>query len=288
MEIFPFTKMSWRTPAIEAKWEPLRKRIGSAVAFAEYEMVKRKHRRCDVYDFTPDNVLRRLKRVAQDGLFYMPILVSKSHQGYSHRHYNVDKFVDGTFIYGGLSWNKEDAILFHDAGVINLRDRTQAHLKPITIGDEVLWMNPNGIDHEITGALLGYPPCCRKFFSETWLRDRCLDPMYEMAHDVIPHGHTKVSGSPYLNRLIRYWGFNLIPFFPHSYDCPEAEKFAKTWFSLMKEHDEEAAEACLEALSMPMVWSLSNGITSVEHPLFWGSSNGYYRKDKVTVEWFPQ
>ena len=153
-------------------------------------------------------------------------------------------------------------------------------------------MNPNGIDHDVTGELLGYPKCCRNFFSNTWLKDGCLDPMYEMAentenHEKADDTRIKVNGSPYLNRLIRYWGFNLIPFFPHSFDCQEALDFAKTWYMLMKERDAEAAEACLEALSMPMIWSMSNCITMVEHPLFFGSANGYYRKDKIVVEWFP-
>jgi hypothetical protein len=117
--------------------------------------------------------------------------------------------------------------------------------------------------------------------------------MYEMAentenHEKVSGTHIKVTGSPYLNRLIRYWGFNLIPFFPHSFDCLKAEKFAKIWYKLMEEKDEEASRACLVALDMPMIWSMVNCITTIEHPLFMGSANGYYRPDKVTVEWFPQ
>lgn len=284
LEIYPFMKMSWRSPEIQRNWEPLKTRIYDAVAYAEYEMVKQGYRACDVYDFGPSSIVSRLKKVAVDGLVFIPILISQQYSGYGHRHYVVNKFTDNTFIYGGVARNKEDAIKFHDAGVVRLDER----IKTWSPSE----MNPTGIDHDVTGELLGYPKCCRGFFSGTWLKDGCLDPMFETAlntddHEVVSENHVKVSGSPYLNRLIRYWGFNLIPFFPHSFDCEKALNFAQTWHKLMKEYDEEASTACLEALDMPMVWSMSNGITTVEHPLFFGSANGYYRKDKITVEWFP-
>lgn len=247
-------------------------------------MVKRGHRSCDVYDFSPGNILSRLKKVASDGLIFIPILVSRSYGGYGHRHYVTDKFTDDTFIYGGVARNAEEAVKFHDAGVIQVNDRIKQWKR-----EE---MNPHGIDHDVTGELLGYPECDRRFFSETWLRDGCLDPMYEMAlntdnHEVVSENHIKVSGDPMLNRLIRYWGYNIIPFFPHSFDCPKARRFADTFFALMREYDEGASQACYEVLDLPMVWSLSNCIIEVQHPLFWGCANGYYRKDKIVVEWYP-
>ena len=116
--------------------------------------------------------------------------------------------------------------------------------------------------------------------------------MYEMAANTggaeVDLNGVKVSGDPLLNRLCRYWGYNIIPFFPHSFDCKEAKKFAQTFYNLMYEYDEEAVMACLEVLSMPMTWSLNNCIIEVQHPLFWGAANGYHTKEKLTVQWFPQ
>lgn len=284
-ELFPFVKFSWRTKDIANKWEPLRKRIYNAVHFAEYEMVKRGHRACDVYDFGPGNVVERLRKVAKDGLIFIPILISQQYGGYGHRHYVVNKFTDDTFIYGGIARNKEDAIKFHDAGVTDLR------LRIMDWKSEE--MNPNGIDHDVTGELLGYPKCDRKFFNDVWLKDGCLDPMYEMAlrtedHEFVSENHIKVTGNPLLNRLCKYWGYNIVPFFPHSFDCPNALKFAETFYKLMEEHDKEAIQACREVLSMPMKWSLSNCVIEVQHPLFWGAANGYHTQEKKVVEWFPQ
>ncbi len=287
MEIFPFAKLCWKTKAIEDVWEPLRKRIYDCTAFAEYEMVKRGYRSCDVYDFGPQNVMMRLKKPVIDGLFHLPMLISKTYGGYGHRHYVTDKFGDDTFIYGVVSNTLDGAIKFHDAGVTDLKLRIKKWAP-----EE---MNPTGIDHRVTGALLGYPPCDTEFFEKTWLKGGCLDPMYEMAlntenHERIPsmsEERVKVSGNPMLNRLARYWGFNIIPFFPHAFDCKEAADFADRFFMLMREKDSAAADACLEVLSMPMKWSMVNAVTVLEHPLFFGSANGYYRTEKVTVEWFP-
>jgi len=284
--------MAWRSKKIRDRWESLRRRIYNAVHFAEYEMVKRGYRKCDVYDLNPDRFDEQIKRVMLDGMVYLPILRSKQYGGYGHRHYNTDIIDKDTFIYGALSRNLHYAKLFHDAGVIDLKKRINNYDEPFMISGQQFTMNPSGIDHNVTGALLGYPECCREFFTKTWLKDGCLDPMYETAENtegvIIKGNKASVNGDPYLNRLIRYWGFNLIPFFPHSFDCVEAHQFAEQWFSLMQEYDKEASDACLEALSMPMVWSLQNCIIYVEHPLFLGSANGYYTKEKYTVEWYPQ
>ena len=285
VEVFPFTKMSWKSPAIERQWEPLRRRIYQAVHYTEYEMVKRGHRACDVYDIGPSSIMRRLKKVGVDGLTFLPMLISKTYGGYGHRHYVTDKFIEGTFIYGCVARNKEDAIRFHDAGVVNLKDRIKQWLP-----EE---MNPRGIDHEVTGYLLGYPRCDTEFFRSVWLKGGCLDPIYEMALNTEDHtrsvpGVVKVEGSPLLNRMCRYWGYNIVPHFPHSFDCEEAIKFAKKWYEVMREYDSDAVNACLEVLNMPMVWSMVNCVIEVEHPLFRGSANGYYRPEKVTVEWYPK
>jgi hypothetical protein len=279
VSIFPFTQISWRSKSIAKEWEPIKASIYGAVHYAEYEGVKQGYRKCDVYDFRPNSIMSRLKKVGADGLVFIPILISKDHGGYSHQHYNVDKFEDGTFIYGVVAKDPDDAILFHDSEVL---DRTQQ-----------IKHNLPQRSHDNLGQLLGYPKCCRDFFSNTWLKDGCLDPMYETALNTSTvekagSGHVKVSGEPRLNRLIRYWGFNIIPFFPHSFECEEALKFSEWWIRLMRKKDRRATDACLEALNMPMTWSMKNGITYVEHPLFIGSSNGYYVPENRVVEWFPK
>ena len=284
VEVFPFVRLSWRSNEIMKRWAPIRRRIYSAKEFAEYEMVKRGLRKCDVYQLDPDKFDWQIKRVFLDGLHFLPILRSKQYGGFGHRHYDTDVIDENTFIYGCVCNSLDNAIRFHDAGVIHLNQRIQQ------------WspheMNPDGIDHDITGESLGYPKCDRDFFSNVWLKEGCVDPMFEVARntegaEIIDENTVHVGGSTYLNRLARYFGFELIPFFPHSFDCKEAEQFGIKFFELMKEYDEEAAQGCYELLNTPMIWSLQNCITYIEHPLFIGSANGYYTKEKKTVKWLP-
>jgi len=272
IELYPFTKISWRSNEIKEEWEPIKKRIYDATYFAEYESVKRGLRPCDVYQLDPDKFDIQIKKVFLDQLHFLPILRSRRYSGFGHRHYMADKIDENTFIYGVVSNDLLHAIRFHDAGVVDLNQRLR----------EWTDMNPNGIDHDITGELLGYPPCDRDFFNEYWLKGGNLDPEYEIAQNT---GGTEIRGDPALNRMIRYFGFNIIPFFPHSFNCYEASKFADWWGDLMYEYDEEATGKLYEALSMPMTWSLQNCIIYVEHPLFIGSANGYYTEKKKVVKW---
>ena len=284
VEVFPFTKLSWRSNAIMREWAPIRSRIQSAKGYAEYEMVKKGMRHCDVYQLDSDKFDWQIKRVFLDELHFLPILRSKKYGGFGHRHYDTDIIDENTFIYGCVCDTLDNAIKFHDAGVIKLNQRIKTW-RP----DE---MNQNGIDHDLTGTLLGYPKCDRDFFRNVWLRGGCLDPMFEVAEntrgaDIKDENTINVSGSPYLNRLARYFGFELIPFFSHSFDCKEAEAFGKKFFKVMSEYDEEATQKCYELLNTPMIWNLKNCVTYVEHPLFIGSSNGYYTEEKKTVTWLP-
>ena len=155
MEIQPFNKLCWRTKEIEDKWEPLRRRIYDCTQFAEYEMVKRKHRSCDVYDFNPQNVMLRLKKPVIDGLYHLPMLVSKMYGGYGHRHYVTKEFTNDTFIYGVVSNNLEDAITFHDAGVVDIKERIRPAdwYSRYPLMGTGRHLNPTGIDHAATGSI---------------------------------------------------------------------------------------------------------------------------------------
>jgi len=290
VEIYPFTRLSYRSREIEERWEPIRSRIIGAVEYAEFQSVVQGKRRADVYQLDPDRFDQQINRVTLAGLHFLSILRSQQYGGFGHRHYTTDKITKkcdicgkgvDTFIYGVAAGTLDDAIKFHDAGVTDLSQR------------EKQWfdMNPNGIDHDITGDLLGYPKCDRDFFRDMWLRDGNLDPEYEIALGTkgveVTDGVAKVSGNPLLNRLLRYWGFQIIPFFSHSFDCEEAGKFASWWIELMRQYDDEAVTRCLEMLNMPMRWSVSNCIIYVDHPLFIGAANGYLPKKKKVVEWLP-
>jgi len=264
-DLFPFTVLSWNSAKIKRKWEPIQREIQNAVAFAEYEGVKRGHRRCDVYQLDPHSFDHQIEKVFMDGLSYLPILRSQLYPGFGHRHYLVEELKQDTFVYGVVGKTLEDAKLF----------------KKASVGD---------VDHNQIGELLGYPKCCRDWFLEVWLKEGSCDPMYETAlntsnHEVNDDGSVTVGGNPKYNRLIRYFGLQAIPYFTCSYECKESEKFIDWFYGLMYEKAPDACEMLLEALNMPMKWSLNNLIIYIEHPLFRGAANGYWYPEKREVHW---
>jgi len=292
-EVYPFKSISWNTRKLKEKWEPLQKDLIFATEFTAYEMVKRGHRKCDVYQLSSHNFDNEIDKVSMDKLHYKSILRSKSYQGFGHRHYRAEEIDENTFIYGCVCNTYEDMITFHDAGVPQIDGRIRRD-NPyiIEINGEKLEMNPEGIDHIITGRLLGYPKCCSDWFIQVWLKDGCVDPMYETAinspeHNIIREGEVEVYGEPMFNRLIRYFGFQIIPYFTHSYNCEESRKFTDIWFSIMKECAPEACENLLEILDMPMTWDLYNLIIYVKHPYFRGAVNGYDYPKRRIVHWKP-
>lgn len=267
LEVYPFTKLSWRSRKIQREWQPIMRELSQAVYFTEYEMVKRGHRDADVYQLDPNRFDVQIKKVFDDKLSYQPILRSKKYSGFGHRHYLKNQIDMDTFIYGVVAKDYETAIKFREASLGN-------------------------IDHKAIGQMLGYPDCCTDWFLKVWLKEGCVDPMYETAlqtsnHKILKEGEVEVHGHPYLNRLIRYFNFTIIPFFACSYECEEAIKFSETWFKLMKEKAPTACEKLLEVLDMPCTWSLNNLIIYVDHPLFRGAANGYQFPKKRVVHWKP-
>jgi len=262
----PFWNIVWNSTKIKQQWEPIFKKIREANHFTEYESVKRGKRNCDVYHVYPYTFDTDLQKVIDDELFYQPILKSQSYDGGGHIHYIADKLGPNTFVYGVVSNTKEGAEKFKEYSI------------------------PGNIDHKIVGQLLGYPDCCIDWFTDVWLEQKKVDPMYEAAlmtkgHELHEDGSVTVYGPPELNRLSRYVGLSALPYYTCSFDCEESLKFASWWGELMKEYDEHAYDKLIEALSMPVTWSVDNYLVYVEHPLFRAAANGFEVDKKHTVHW---
>jgi len=252
-EIAPFVRFSWKSPEIARKYEPMKTRIERLCHQVEYEAVKRGLRAANVFHMTPQSFDKQIEQITLDGLVFLPILRSKQYQGYSHRHYPVESLDMNSFVYGVVARDVKSALEFREA-------------------------HKGKTDHMTIGRLLGYPECCVKFFVEKWSQG-ILDLTYETAMntpDCVVEGQTViVQGSPFVNTLLRYFGFKICPFFACSFQCDKAIAFGKEWFDIMKELDKQAAEVLLEFLSMRTKWSMRNLIIFVEHPLFAGATIGF-------------
>ncbi len=112
-------------------------------------------------------------------------------------------------------------------------------------------------DDETIGELLGFPSCCRKFFQDQWKKNRQVDPTHVM--DGGPDGAWEV------NIMLRWLGVRLVPHLPCSWNCAESLKLAQSLFELgMKSGMQREMSALYEILSLPMSYSLKNGIGFVE------------------------
>ncbi len=223
----------------------------------EYLMVKRGLRDADVYHLTPDNYDNQVERIFKDGLVFLPILRSKTYNGFAHQHYPSDSLGSDVMVYGVVARDLDIAKQF----------------KAAHSGDT---------DHNIIGKLLGYPDCCSEAFGKFW--DVSLDPIYEVAEAT---QHVKEGGDIYIDgtdpRLfahLRYFGLRVIPWFPCSYDCKESQKQADKWFGLMQELDSELSKNILDLMSKPSSWDLHLGQVLVNKPPtnadFWGYAASYY------------
>jgi len=245
----PFTRIVWRwgTPAI---YRLALEKSNSLVNYAEYEMVLRGYRKCDVFHIMPESMFEQLKKIEGDGLYFIPIRKAKKVSGFAHRFYEPQK-PEEVMVYGVVAKNYHDAKKFAEA-------------------------HEGMTDHKTIGRLLGYPDCCIEFFSKHFSSGML---------DLIP----VIEGEQVaeLNVMIRYFGPRAIPFFPCSWNCKEAKKFADRFLEIMRERDERTVELMLELLSMPARWSMNKAVIQVDHLLFVGLANGFWLDKPVTKFWMP-
>jgi hypothetical protein len=240
----------------------------------EYEMVKRGYREANIYHVFPESFDTQLEKIRKDGLTFIPLLRSKSYNGFSHSHFHVDKLGSGTMVYGVVAKDTE-------------------------IANEFFLEHKNiesGGSHKHTGDLLGYPECCSESFTEYFKKSG--DPVYEVAqsskHKIQKDGSLLITDfDPLLQIHLRYFGLKVIPWFPCSFNCEESSKRAKQWLSVIKDVDKEQngntklTEKLLELLNKPSSWDLNMAQAVIKHPDFYGYCASYYTPEKRIIEFNP-
>ncbi len=262
LEIQPFVKIAWNDNATKNQYSDMLEKVKRLSFDAEYEMVKRGLRKANVYHMTPRNFDVEIEKITRDGLVFLPMVRSKSYNGFSHRHYPVNELDFNCFVYGVVAQNLETAQKFCDASKVG--------------------------DHVTQGELLGYPKCCSEAFQKNWANG-VLDPCFEAAintnYSVRYQNKVLVEGDGLTNVMLRYFGVKVIPFFPCSYTCEEALKVADVWFDLMKSMDSDVAAVALDLLNQPLTWSLYKQIIYISTTRFKGIVNGYECADRKDIIW---
>jgi prolyl 4-hydroxylase len=144
-------------------------------------------------------------------------------------------------------------------------------------------------DDEI-GCLLGYPPCCRSFFRDVWVEQRCLDTTWAMASNTTPAEASVVTlestAAPLANILWRWLGVRAVPHLPCRFDCHEATVFAEQLLRVADRAGYSEEVAWLkEVLSWPVEWSALHGIAEVKTPVLKFSTRTDATANKYVVRW---
>jgi len=262
-DLKPFCKLVWNSVSLADEWSNVLAKAQDISFQAEYEMVRQGLREANVYHMYPNAFDKQIEQITEDGLVFLPILRSRTYNGFSHQHYPTEVLDSNSFVFGVVAENLEAAKRFRNA-------------------------SKSG-DHVTQGLMLGYPECCSKFFTESWTKQKALDPCYETALNTLSHtvenDVVNVEGHPYLNQMLRYFGLRITPFFPCSFNCQEAIQVGEAWHLVMKCIDEDTTDKIMELLSQPLSWSLYKGIIEIKTPLFRGIVNGYSCDKRKELRW---
>jgi len=148
-------------------------------------------------------------------------------------------------------------------------------------------------DHDVVGTLLGYPSCCRAFFRNVWVEQRCLDTTWAMAENTSPGGVDDTvrinlaNGVPPLANILWRWvGVRAVPHLPCRFDCSASIAFGKRFLEVgAKAGYAEEVEWIAEILAWPVEWSGLHGIAEVKSPLMKLSTRTDATAGKCVVQW---
>lgn len=268
VDVKPFTRLVWNSESARSRYEHILNKAASLHDRAEYEMVRRGHRKCGTLHLAPHNFHILAERLQKDGMVWLPIQWSKSYSGFSHHHLPTTVGDPNSTCYGVMARSLEDAESFRTASSYNGR-------------------NAGRVDHEIIGELLGFPPCCSRFFVEEW-GNGYFDPVWHSAiktqmGNVVADRIIEVEGNIHTHQMLRYYGFRITSHFPCSLDCEKSIEVGDIWLDVMRQIDPDTTDYLLEILEMPLIWSCLHGIATVETPAFTLITNSLPTKKRWSV-----
>lgn len=135
----------------------------------------------------------------------------------------------------------------------------------------------DGSDDETIGWLLGFPPCCREFFSNTWKKgSRDTTPQMKGAPGL---------GKPISNILLRWLGVRFVGHLPCSWNCELTERVALENAGLARKLGlSEQVDAALSLLGMEMEYTTLHGVCEVTTSQFKFCASSDYHPKKVEVK----
>ena len=253
-----FTRISWVNDEARGVWEERLLRITRASLEIEWQAVAAGIRRCAIIMTAPSAFVAQAPGWLEAGLANLPIELVGASGGYAS---------ESTPLKPGEPF------------LIRLVIGSLADLRAFREAAEVG-------DQEAIGTLLGYPPCCREFFHDTWVELGMTDTTWPMAMNSSSHLEDErvldVDGPPQANILWRWMGVRAVPHLPCSFDCERTVAFADRLIEVGRTcgYGEEM-DWMLEVLDWPVQWSTLHGIAEIKTPVLKVSA----RSDATAVEY---
>jgi SAM-dependent methyltransferase len=240
-----FTRLAWVSDHAERVWRPRLQRIAAAWAEVEWRSVLGGVRSCAVTMASPEEFLTMGAQWAGVGLNALPIEI----QGVSGQPYSaagIPAVPGQPFVFRFVVGRPDDVSSF-----------------------KVAWDEG---DQQAIGGLLGYPPCCREFFRNTWVDHAMVDTTWPMALASCdtPTGVTTidVSGDPHANILWRWMGCRAVPHLPCRVDCSMTVALGERLVAIGRAAGfDQEMDWLIEILSWPVEWSALHGIAEVKTPV---------------------
>lgn len=264
LRINPYARIIWGNEAAKEKWEPRIAAANNAYHKLERLTVVAGVRGAYTTHIRAENLTAFTDDCARQGLVYLPLVRTADYQGFAHAHPPVEE--GKPWSYYGVVGKPENAFAFAEG------DRTG--------------------NHDLMGETLGYPACCRKFFSTVWMAGY-VDPVWQAADNSTPESiGRRTSHEIYLDNYypevisaLRYIGVRLSPQIPCSATCEASKQTAEAWMDVGRFYGmEQEMDDMLEILSWPMEWSVLHGVAEIKTPLFKVSTNSCASLEKYTVQ----
>jgi hypothetical protein len=138
-------------------------------------------------------------------------------------------------------------------------------------------------DDEQMGHYLGFPDCCRAFFTKYWQQEAWRDLTYPMLGPTLERDHD-VGGYNECNVLLRHLGVRAVSHLPCSFGCTKSAEMGQELFRIGRRAGYEREMAWLaDILSWPIGWSSLHGIAIVTTPILKVVSSTTALAYKVTI-----
>ncbi|MCC7207978.1 MAG: class I SAM-dependent methyltransferase [Anaerolineae bacterium] len=241
-----FTRLMWTSDEARAVWEPRLRRIVDAWLDIEWLAVAAGVRKCGLTSVSPGEFVAKGGGWARHGLSALPVAIQGA-ANYAYASTTPKAEPGQPFVFRVVVGTPEDVAAFQAAY--------------------------DASDDATMGQLLNYPPCCRAFFQDVWVRQQMIDttwPMAAASPGEPGHGDAclELNGPPEANILWRWVGVRAAPHLPCSFQCAETVARARQFMAVGRDAGLGLEmDWLLDILSWPVEWSALHGIAEVKTPV---------------------